>query len=128
MLRATLCELPVSVGFVCLYFYGDGTSLFHFHGTAYSYLLVLLVSLTAFEAAAHAWRLLMYFDLATIYRNPFHPNRHRHWYPLFVLVVALMSSFGAASRCSSRRSTSSRPARRRCFCSAAASSLCPLCL
>ena len=77
VVRAVLCELVVSICFVILYFLGDSTEAFHFKGSAYSYLLVLLISLTAFEVMAHAWRLLMYFDLATIYRNPFHPNRHR---------------------------------------------------
>ena len=98
VLRGVLCELIVSVGFIGLYFYGDSTQEFSFKGEKYSYLLVLLVSLTTFEVAAHMWRLLMYVDLGAIYRNPFHPNRYRGWYPPMVIVVSLAASNGAAMK------------------------------
>ena len=53
-------------------------------------LLVLLIGLIGLQAAADAWRLLVFVDLLAIYRNPFHPDRSRMWYPLFVLFIALV--------------------------------------
>ena len=86
--RAALCDALVSAGFVGLYFYGDNRADFKFEGVEFTYLLVLLISIAALEVAAHAWRVLMYIDLAAIYRNPFRPNRVRWSYPCFVLCVA----------------------------------------
>ena len=86
--RAALCDVLVSAGFVSLYFYGDNRADFTFRGVEFTYLLVLLISIAALEVASHAWRVLMYIDLAAIYRNPFRPNRVRWSYPCFVLCVA----------------------------------------
>ena len=86
--RAALCDALVSAGFVSLYFYGNNRADFTFRGVEFQYLLVLLISIAALEVASHAWRVLMYIDLAAIYRNPFRPNRVRWSYPCFVLCVA----------------------------------------
>lgn len=50
----------------------------------------ILLALAFFETSANGWRVLIYFDLLNVYRNPFSPNRNRalYAYPLAVLLMA----------------------------------------
>lgn len=63
-------------------------------------LVTLVLCMSAFEIAAHAWRLCLYLEIVAVYRNPFAPDRVRWLYPVVVLVIALASAtaIGFATR------------------------------
>ena len=90
MVRAASCDAVVSAIFIVLYaLYGDLFGEMKApQGAKDHILLALVLALGAFELAGTTWRMLVYFDLFTIYRNPFFPDRHRGMYPLYVTIVA----------------------------------------
>ena len=88
-LRATICEAMLSATFIALFGLAEaGDAAKGKWLMDLNTLSVLLVVLVALEAAAHAWRLLVYIDLVTIYRNPFYPDRNRFYYLPFVIFVS----------------------------------------
>ena len=84
ILRAAVCEALVSIVFFLFYYFGKDKDHAEWEMSGDGVLLVLLIGLIGLQAAADAWRLLVFVDLLAIYRNPFHPDRSRMWYPLFV--------------------------------------------
>ena len=96
VLRAALCEAAVSACFVALYFFPASdvpTDLAERRSMLPPTLTVapwaILLALGFFETAANAWRVLIYFDLLNVYRNPFAPDRHRalYVYPFAVVIL-----------------------------------------
>ena len=90
ILRAAVCEALVSIVFFLFYYFGKDKDHAEWEMSGDGVLLVLLIGLIGLQAAADAWRLLVFVDLLAIYRNPFHPDRSRMWYPLFVLFISLV--------------------------------------
>ena len=97
MARASACEGIASGCLLGLWLYEKPLAGLAGHPPAV--LVVLLLCACAFELSAHAWRLLMYLEIVTIYRNPFEPDRFRGLYPFFVLVVSATATaiVGSAS-------------------------------
>ena len=95
MVRAALCEMVVSGCLLALWFFEpnpeEGDLLLN--GPTNT-IAPLLLCVSAFEIAAHAWRFLMFLDIVATYRNPFEPDRYRPIYPLFVVVVSLAATAG----------------------------------
>ncbi|KAL3896610.1 MAG: hypothetical protein SGPRY_013232 [Prymnesium sp.] len=103
--RAALCDALTSSLFVTLWC-ATRTGGLQEQSRVLFPLLLLLVHL---EIAATTWRLLVYFDLLTIYRNPFFPHRHRWIYMLIVLAVSLsLTTFTSAMAHISRESIEQR--------------------
>lgn len=92
VLRAALCEAAVSCCFIALYFSPAPEPAAALPDTSAPLLLArpwgVLLALCFFEACATGWRVLIYFELLNIYRNPFAPDRHRvlYAYPIAVLL------------------------------------------
>ena len=104
-LFSSLCEIVVSVGFVCLSLIAlpavppdeeplVPTDLEHLLCAEYR---PLLLTILAFDVAANSWRLLMYLDLIVVYHNPFRPNTWRPLYHIFVALIATLSAVGMSS-------------------------------
>ena len=95
MVRAALCEMVVSGCLLALWCFEpnpeEGDLLLN--GPTNT-IAPLLLCVSAFEIAAHAWRFLMFLDIVATYRNPFEPDRYRPIYPLFVVAVSLAASAG----------------------------------
>lgn len=89
VMRASMCECVVSACFLVLWLYGRTHDSPGGWLNRYEVLLALLVALVAFETAAHAWRVLMYLEIAAIYRNPF--EAHHVYYGLFVLTLSALA-------------------------------------
>lgn len=92
-MRATIFEALGSFLFILLFIYGsvDMPRVGPLREDPHTFRWFFLLCIASFEVCANAWRVVMFLNLLTIYRNPFNPERHRKLYIISVTLSGFIT-------------------------------------